>query len=254
MNVKYAKAILNENKVTQEIVHYIQFENLYVCAERIDGSGDFSGYLVYDQNDFVDGLKELGFEVNESEILLQINDSSFNELELAYYKLQSCELYIFKDIAIKVGYDGLETYCKENINIIDVAEKWKLEIELRDRTPVVEYSIPKNKVGELAIKMDKTYYELWDEHYRYSGEVLDSEERLQCATIYYAKLSNGADFDIQMNRFGELVNELIEDYNVRLQSCSEDCKNFYNGKIEHAKNLLNTANGIIDEINTMRRK
>jgi len=57
-----------------------------------------------------------------------------------------------------------------------------------------------------------------------------------------------------MKGFAEQVNELIEDYNVRLQSCSEDCINFYNGKIEHAKNLLNTANGIIDEINTMRRK
>lgn len=238
MKAIYGKAILDHRMFHQE-VDYIQFDSIYICIDKTENVS----HIVYDSN-LEDEFKESGFKVDKSEISLEIDSTSFNELAFSYYELQPCELNVFNQMAIKADENGLETYCKDNMNIYDAIRFWKLKIKLDDLCPVVTYLIPDNEAGALVRQLEKFEYELWDYHYRAPGETMECELRLDNVMTYYECLLKGDDFEDSITDDKEMLSESLEEYKARLSE--ENHIKFYNDMINHAEKLMIRADDILE--------
>jgi hypothetical protein len=255
MKVKYIKANLHTKRINSEI-EYIQLNKLLVCVEKTKGVS----HLVYNQNDFTDELKRNGYAVSEFELPLQIDETSFNELEFSYYEFLTCDFYVFSNLVVKAGRDGLEIFCKENVNIADASKKWGLEHEIDESSLSAEYKIPKSEAGDLAVKIENLEFECWFWHYRGPGEPVVSEDRLEEISEYYESLSGGNDIDDTIKAITEELDDVIKEYNEKLETCQEKYRQFYLDEIKSAKDLINTAaeilgesRGIIEKIKSDRR-
>lgn len=69
---------------------------------------------------------------------------------MSHYELETCNLYIFDNLAVKADQNGLEIFCKANMSIADTVEKWGLE-EIDASFLAAEYRIPQDKVGNFLV-------------------------------------------------------------------------------------------------------
>lgn len=145
MKTKRIEAVLNSNGIVQEI-DCIQLGTLYICSDKTNNMG----HLVYGQEDWIDELRHNGFRVDEMEVVLDVRDSTFNELELKHYELDECEIYLFSDLAVKIG-GTLEVFCQKDITINDAIRKWGIQTETGELFSDREYTIPKNMNGKQAV-------------------------------------------------------------------------------------------------------
>ena len=83
MNVKRIEAVLNSRYAMQEL-ECLQLGNLYVCADKTSEIG----HLVYRQEEWCGELRHNGFKVRELEIAVDIDESTFNELDLKHYEIE----------------------------------------------------------------------------------------------------------------------------------------------------------------------
>ena len=185
MNVKRIEAVLNSRYAMQEL-ECLQLGNLYVCADKTSEIG----HLVYRQEDWCGELRHNGFKVRELEIAVDIDGSTFNELDLKHYEIDGCDIYLFPGIAVKTG-DTLEILCQKDVTIHDAVQKWEIQAEPEDFIPTVEYSIPQDERGSLAVEIENLNFGIWDSFFRCPGETVDDEERLENIAVYYRELSDG---------------------------------------------------------------
>ena len=242
MNVKRIEAVLNSRYAMQEL-ECLQLGNLYVCADKTSEIG----HLVYRQEEWCGELRHNGFKVRELEIAVDIDESTFNELDLKHYEIDGCDIYLFPGLAVKTG-DTLEILCQKDVTIHDAVQKWEIQAEPEDFIPTVEYSIPQDERGSLAVEIENLNFGIWDSFFRCQGETVDDEERLENIAVYYRELSDGKSAGELIGCAIQGLQEMLEEYNGKLHSSGEkDYQDYYISQIESCGVFMETVKRLLGE-------
>lgn len=242
MKIKHVEAILESKRYHQE-VECIQFGNLYVCADKTNRQG----HLVYDHAGWLDELRHNGFTIKESEMTIKVKQSAFNELDLKHFNCMDCEIYLFKDFAVKID-DTLKVFSKKDITLQDAIQKWKLEDKPENLTPIMKISIPQNAHGSLAIKIEKLQFDFWDIFFRHPGEPTLCEERLLSINIIHKNLLDGCSVSEMLQDTFSDLRFLIEDYNTSLHSptqVDEEYQEYLIRKLKECECYINMAKSLL---------
>lgn len=241
MKINRIDAILDSKSQHQEI-SCIQLGNLYVCADKTNNMG----HLVYDYAGWLEELRHNGFTISESEVYIEVDQATFNELNLKHYELTDCEIYLFSDLAVKVD-DTLDVWSKKGITILDAVQEWNLEYDLEDLTPDMDLLIPKDEKGNLAVELEKLHFTIWDSFFRCPGETTEDEERFSSIASYYQDLSDG-------KGIRNLIQDALYDLKEVIAECKEKSNSlseigdyeYYIQQMKRCGNILHTARNLLN--------
>lgn len=236
MNLQYFKAGF-QGKRGENYVFCLRLKSLFVCGSKtndpsnpewpilhaMNPTADYwgSSHLVYEKPDFIDELRKNGYDVQESEIPLPIDEDVFNELDFSRcedgeYKFM---FYVFQNLAIRVGIEGIEVFYQSGLTLSDVEAHWKCTVDKSSLAVVCK--VPQDAFHALTVKVVHYVYLCWD-FYRYPGETFDVEELMDGLTTIYDRLSGGEDLHDMFEPQIEMLTEYAEDINAPLYNKAKE--------------------------------
>lgn len=206
-------------------------------------------YLLYDMPHLAEELQKDGYTVQKSEFTLPIEEASFNELDLSYYDGDYFELFIFNGLAVKAGAGPMEVFCEEDMTLEDIIDHWHIDEDDVDESKIeVICKIPRDRLSDLAIRVDRMEYAVWEYYEKLPGETIEAEDRLDNISFLCKCLGNGRDQNDLLDNAKEMVQSCISEFAELLQE--SDGKNaYYQKSIGELNELLVTIEELRNECN-----
>lgn len=240
---KHFESTLNQ-KPYQTVVG-IKLKDLYICKE-VRPFHDPEVHYVY-KEDLIDQLRQAKHEVKEFEIELPIDEALFNELHFTHY--QDCryyDLFLFENFAIMIDEMSIEVFAQTGITLSDAINHWEIEIPEGEFEVVEAYCVPRDRVSDLAKKLENHLYCYWDMTLRCPGEYIEVENRLSDIQEYYTDLMAGECFDSLLNDVIRNLQDWAENFSGIPEN--KEKQDYYTKCYQEANSLIAKTNVLKEEI------
>lgn len=232
MKTHYLQASLITEDINSQI-DFLKLKDLYICVEREKKET----HVLWRKQNLEEEMKQNGYKLHETSIVLPVEETSFNELDFFLYETERCAVFLFSELAVKADEHGLEIFCRPNISMREVEEYWKEEICPEELSLELECVIPQDELGSLAREIEAIQHTYWELVEQVPGGYIDGEERLEQLISWYEGLCQDQNEEEFLQEEMKNLLDLMFD-SIQTAGVQRDMYEFYKKELEQYVQLL----------------